>query len=335
MMTRKTDVTALGELLIDFTESGISPQGNRLLEVNPGGAPCNVLAMLNRLGHKTCFIGKIGKDMFGDLLEGVLKEAGIGTEGLSRDEKVNTTLAFVHTKEGGDREFSFYRNPGADMMLSEEDIDPELIRDARIFHFGTLSMTHEGCRKATEKAVRIAKDAGCLISFDPNLREPLWDSLQTAWNRTDYGLRNCHILKISDNEIQWFTGEQDFEHALDRLQFEYGIPLILLSLGKDGSIAVCGKNRVRVPALLNPDTVETTGAGDTFGACVLHYVLEHFPGDAFSDAGGPEGLFRFTPEQLKEMLLFANAAASIITTRKGALKVMPSEEEVRALLAKK
>lgn len=332
MMTKITDVTALGELLIDFTESGISPQGNRLLEVNPGGAPCNVLAMLNKLGHSTCFIGKIGKDMFGDLLEGVLKEAGIGIEGLSRDDKVNTTLAFVHTREGGDREFSFYRNPGADMMLSEEDIDPALIDQARIFHFGTLSMTHEGCRKATKKAVETAEKAGCLISFDPNLREPLWDSLETAREQVDFGLRHCHILKISDNEIQWFTGELDFEHALDKLQFEYGTELILLSLGKDGSMAVCGKKRVFVPAILNPDTVETTGAGDTFGACVLHYVLEHFKGDAFSGVSGPEGLFRFTPEQLKEMLLFANAAASIITTRKGALKVMPSEEEVRALL---
>ena len=333
MMTKTTDVTALGELLIDFTESGVSPQGNRLLEVNPGGAPCNVLAMLNKLGHSTCFIGKIGKDMFGDLLEEVLKDAGIGIDGLSRDDKVNTTLAFVHTREGGDREFSFYRNPGADMMLSEDDIDPVLISRARIFHFGTLSMTHEGCRKATKKAVGIAKDAGCLISFDPNLREPLWDSLETAREQVDFGLRNCHILKISDNEIQWFTGEMDFEHALDKLQFEYGIPLILLSLGKDGSIAVCGKNRVFVPAILNPDTVETTGAGDTFGACVLHYVLEHFEGDAFSGMPGPDGLFQFTPEQMKEMLLFANAAASIITTRKGALKVMPSEEEVRAFLA--
>ena len=139
---KQTDITALGELLIDFTENGISNQGSRLLEVNPGGAPCNVLAMMNRLGKKTQFIGRIGTDMFGDLLEQALLEAGIGTEGLSRDPQVHTTLAFVHTKEGGDREFSFYRNPGADMMLSEKDLNPDIIQNSRIFHFGSLSMTH-------------------------------------------------------------------------------------------------------------------------------------------------------------------------------------------------
>ena len=327
MEQKKTDVTALGELLIDFTESGLSPQGNRLLEVNPGGAPCNVLAMLNRLGHSTRFIGKIGRDMFGDLLEQTLKEVGIGIEGLLRDDTVNTTLAFVHTREGGDREFSFYRNPGADMMLSPEEVSKELIADSRIFHYGTLSMTHAGCREATKKAIGIAENAGCLLSFDPNLREPLWDSLETAAEQVDYGLHHCHILKISDNEIQWYTKIEDYEHALDKLQFEYGIPLILLSLGKDGSIAVCGKKRVRVPAFLNPATVETTGAGDTFGACVLHYVLEH-------TEGRPDKL-DLEPEQLKEMLLFANAAASIITTRKGALKVMPCREEIEEELTRR
>ena len=198
----KYDVTALGELLIDFTESGTSPQGNPLLEVNPGGAPCNVLSMLTRLGHATNFIGKIGKDMFGDLLSQALKEVGIGVDGLMFDETVNTTLAFVHTFPDGDRDFSFYRNPGADMMLSVDDVKEDQIRNSRIFHYGTLSMTHEGCREATKKAIGIAEDAGCILSFDPNLREPLWNSLDEAREQILYGMGHCQILKISDNEIQ-------------------------------------------------------------------------------------------------------------------------------------
>lgn len=176
----KYDVLALGELLIDFTEHGVSGQGNPVLEANPGGAPCNVLAMLNRLGKRTGFIGKVGNDIFGSQLENALQEAGIDTRGLKRDEEVHTTLAFVHTREDGDREFSFYRNPGADMMLAESDLDAEMLGNCRIFHFGTLSMTHEGCREATRKAISAAKESGAILSFDPNLREPLWESLEDA-----------------------------------------------------------------------------------------------------------------------------------------------------------
>ena len=207
----KYDVTALGELLIDFTENGTSAQGNPVLEANPGGAPCNVLSMLNRLGHKTNFIGKIGNDMFGDQLEAALKEVGIGTDGLMRDNEVHTTLAFVHTAPDGDREFSFYRNPGADMMLSEDDVDAEQIKNSTIFHFGSLSMTDEVCRKATRKAIAIAEEAGILMSYDPNLREPLWKSMDLAKEQISYGLEHCNILKISDNEIQWLTGKEDYD----------------------------------------------------------------------------------------------------------------------------
>ncbi len=312
------DVTALGELLIDFTESGMSAQGNPLLEANPGGAPCNVLAMLNRLGKKTAFIGKIGSDMFGDRLKAVLNETGIDTRGLKRDEKVHTTLAFVHTKEDGDREFSFYRNPGADMMLTEDDLDEERIKNCRIFHFGTLSMTHEGCRKATEKAISIAEKSGAILSFDPNLREPLWESLEEARRQILFGMEHCQILKISDNEIQWLTGEKDFDKAIGVLKERFAIPLILLSLGKEGSRAYMKDVRAEYPAFVQANTVETTGAGDTFCACVLNFVLEH-------------GWRDYTEQELKEMLCFANAAASLITTRKGALRVMPDKSEVEAL----
>lgn len=315
----KRDVVALGELLIDFTENGKSVQGNPMMEANPGGAPCNVLSMLTRLGKNTEFIGKVGNDMFGHQLESALKEVGIGTKGLRFDCENHTTLAFVHTKEDGDREFSFYRNPGADMMLKEEDIEEELLQNCRIFHFGSLSMTHEGCKQATKKAIEIAKRNGAIISFDPNLREPLWNSLEDAREQIDYGMRQCDVLKISDNEIVWFTGEKDYEEGIKILQNRYMIPLILLSMGRDGSRAYCQGVKADVPAVLSKNTVETTGAGDTFCACILNFILEH-------------GWQPYTEEELKEMLVFANAAASIITTRKGALRVMPTKEEIENLL---
>ena len=318
---KKYDVVAIGELLIDFTENGKSAQGNPVLEANPGGAPCNVLAMLTKLGKKTGFIGKIGKDMFGDQLERAVREVGIDTAGLKRDPEVNTTLAFVHTKEDGDREFSFYRNPGADMMITENDLEYSMIEGCRIFHYGTLSMTHEICREATRRAIDAAKDAGAVLSFDPKLREPLWKSLDEAREQILYGMGQCDVLKISDNEIVWLTGEEDFDAGAAWIRKRFpNITLILVSVGKEGSRAYMGSLRAEVPALVQEKTIETTGAGDTFCACILNYILEH-------------GLKELTEEQLKEMLTFANGAASIVTTRKGALRVMPSKAEVEALIS--
>lgn len=319
-MEKKYDVVALGELLIDFTENGSSSQGNTLFEANPGGAPCNVLAMLQKLGHKTAFIGKVGDDMFGRRLGEVLDEVGIDRSGLLMDAQVRTTLAFVKTLADGDREFSFYRNPGADMMLRKEELKEALLKDTKVFHFGTLSMTHEPVRSATKEAIAVAKEAGALLSFDPNLREPLWDSLDEAKECVAYGLSQCDILKISDNEIQWFTGKEDYTEGIRMLQEEYQIPLILLSMGKEGSRAYYGDKMVEVAPFLQENTIETTGAGDTFGGNCLHYILEH-------------GIDNLQEENLKEMLTFANAAASIITTRKGALRVMPEREEVEKLIA--
>ncbi len=315
---KSIDVTALGELLIDFTENGLSAQGNRLMEANPGGAPCNVLAMLTKLGKKTAFIGKVGDDLWGRQLRDVIAEVGIETQGLRMDPSVTTTLAFVHTAPDGDRDFSFYRNPGADMALTADEVDASLIQNARIFHYGSLSMTHEGVRKATHEAVRLARESGCLISFDPNLREPLWESLDAAHAQIEWGLNNCDILKISDNEILWFTGEQDYDSAVQWLRKRYPIKLLLLSMGKDGSRAYYGDLRAEAKPFLQKNTVETTGAGDTFCACVLNYVLDH-------------GIDALTQADLAEMLTFANAAASLITTRKGALRVMPTIEEIRNL----
>jgi fructokinase len=310
------DVTALGELLIDFTQNGMSGQGNPLFEANPGGAPCNVLAMLTKLGHKTAFIGKVGNDSFGKQLKETINEVGINSDNLFMDDEVHTTLALVHTFADGDRDFSFYRNPGADMMLNESEIPEGLLKDTKIFHFGTLSMTHEGVRNATKKAVKIAKENGALISFDPNLRPPLWASLEDAKEQVLYGLGQCDVLKISDNEIQWLTGKEDFTEGVEWIKERYnGIKLIQVSMGKDGSRSYYKDKIVEVAPFLRDNTIETTGAGDTFCACVLHYLLEHDI-DNLDEAG------------LTEMLKFANCAASIITTRKGALRVMPSKEEV-------
>lgn len=316
---KKYDVTALGELLIDFTENGKSSQGNPMFGANPGGAPCNVLAMLSKLGHKTAFIGKVGNDFFGKQLKEAITEVGIDAAYLSMDDQVHTTLALVHTYPDGDRDFSFYRNPGADMMLTEDEIPEELIKDSRIFHFGTLSMTHEGVRAATKKAVRIAREAGAWISFDPNLRPPLWNDMEEAREQVLYGLEHCHILKISDNEIQWLTGKTDYTEGVEWINERYHIPLILVSMGKEGSRAYYKEEMVEVKPFLQKNTIETTGAGDTFCGCVLHYICEH-------------GLSDLTEDNLQEMLTFANAAASLITTRKGALRVMPETEEIYGLL---
>lgn len=315
-MNKQYDVVALGELLIDFTENGTSGQGNPVYEANPGGAPCNVLSMLNRLGHQTAFLGKVGNDIFGRQLRSTVESAGINVEGLLTDEDVRTTLAFVETKPDGDRDFSFYRNPGADMMLREEEVRDDIIADAKIFHFGTLSMTNEPVRSATKHAIAVAKENGALISFDPNIREPLWKDMEEAKEQTAYGLSVCDILKISDNEIQWFSGKEDYTEGIRMLQQTYQIPLILLSMGRDGSRVYYKNMIVEIPAFLQKNTIETTGAGDTFGACCLHYILQY-------------GLMELTEQQLKDMLTFANAAASIITTRKGALRVMPSLEEIQ------
>ena len=319
MAERKYDVTALGELLIDFTENGNSEQGNPLMEANPGGAPCNMLSMIQKLGGTTAFIGKVGKDMFGRQLRQAVESVGIDTRNLMEDEEVHTTLAFVHTFPDGDRDFSFYRNPGADMMLTKEEIQEDLIRNSKAFHFGTLSSTHEGVREATRYAIDVAKEAGCLISFDPNLRPPLWNTLEDARKEIEYGLSKTDILKISDNEVEFLCGTSDYDEGAKMLIEKYNIPFVCVTLGKDGSRAYYKGMHVEVPGFVQKNTIETTGAGDTFCGCMLHYIIQH-------------GLEDLTEEDLRELLTFANAAASVITTRKGALAVMPSKEEVEELL---
>lgn len=317
-MAKNYDVVALGEVLIDFTMNGKSAQGNGLFEANPGGAPGNALAILKKYGKEVGFIGKVGKDQFGVLLKNTMDELGIDTDGIVMDDKYNTTLAFVHTAEDGDRTFSFYRKPGADMMLSADEVNKEMIAATKIFHFGSLSMTDDVVRAATKEAIAYAKSQGKLISFDPNLRPPLWSSLDLAKEQIAYGMSQCDIMKIADDEILFMTGEETIDAAIDALTEKYSFKLLLVTLGKEGSMAVYKGQRVVEKGFVNPNTIETTGAGDTFCGSVLNYVLEH-------------DIDNMTAEQLREMLIIANAGASLITTKKGALRVMPEKEEVMAL----
>ena len=314
-MDQKFDVIALGELLIDFTQNGVSEQGNPLLEVNPGGAPCNVLAMLQKLGKSTAFVGKVGDDMFGRQLREVAGAAGIDLTHLVMDPAAHTTLAFVQTFANGDRDFSFYRDPGADMLLTADEVPADNIARCRIFHFGTLSMTHPDVREATKKAVACAKSASVLVSFDPNLRPPLWKDPEDAKTQISWGLGQCDVLKIADNELEFMTGQTDFDKGAAILQKQYpNIRLLNVTAGADGSYSYYEGKRVFVPAVRLGGTIETTGAGDTFCACVLNFVLEH----------GIDGL---TGDALSAMLRFANAAAYIVTTRS-----MPERADVERLL---
>lgn len=315
------DVVALGELLIDFTENGASAQGNTLFEACPGGAPCNMLAMLRKLGKECAFIGKVGNDMFGRLLRQVILDAGIQADALILDNEIPTTLAFVKTLPDGDREFSFYRKPGADMMLTEAELPLDLIQNAKIFHFGTLSMTHPGIRAATIRAVEYARENGALISFDPNLRPPLWDNLELAREQIAWGLARCDILKIADNELEFMTGEQDYEKGAAILRRQYpNIQVLNVTAGAHGSYSFyADQEPMYVPGFTLGGTIETTGAGDAFCASVLSFLLEN-------------GITGLTRKQRKDMLRFANAAAYIVTTRKGAIRAMPERAEVEQLL---
>ena len=321
-MKKRFDVIALGELLIDFTENGQSGQGNPLLEANPGGAPCNVLAMLQKLGKRTAFIGKVGKDMFGAQLRQVTGEAGICMDYLREDAHVHTTLAFVKTFPNGDRDFSFYRDPGADMMLTADELPTEALRSTQIFHFGTLSMTHPEVRFATRKAVATAKEAGALISFDPNLRPPLWFSLDEAREQIAWGLSQCDVLKIADNELEFMTGETNFDKGAEKLRKAYpNIKIFNVTAGADGSYSYYKDMCVFVPSFRLGGTVDTTGAGDTFCACVLNFVLEN-------------ELDQLTQKKLAEMLRFANAAAYLVTIKKGEIRSMPEREQILEILAR-
>lgn len=311
------DVIALGELLVDFTSGGSSGQGNPLFEANPGGAPCNVLSMLARLGRRTSFVGKVGDDLFGRMLKAAVEEVGVGSEGLVLDPEAHTTLAFVQNGPDGEREFRFYRDPGADELLRPEELPAGALKQARIFHFGSLSLTREPSRTATRAAVDLARSGGALISFDPNLRERLWDSLDMAREQMRWGCSVCQVLKLAEEELEFLTGCGDLAAGAAMLRRDFpNVELLLITRGREGSVALWRDREVRCPAYLNEVTVDTTGAGDTFCGCCLHFLLDR-------------GLEALDDGALMEMLRFANAAASLVTTRKGALKSMPDPAAVR------
>ena len=315
------DVVAIGELLIDFVQTEVSKTGGPVFQANPGGAPCNVLAMLQKLGLKTAFIGKVGNDIFGHRLKNVLSEIGINTESLVFDEYTRTTLAFVATDELGDRSFSFFRNPGADMMLSKDDIDKSVIDSCRALHFGTLSMTHKNSEEATKAAIYIAKSSGTIISFDPNLRPPLWTNLDIARRQMDYGCSVSDIVKIEENELTFLMECADNEKALDMFREKYrNIKMLTVTAGRNGSKAFFGDVEAEKPTFVDVKTIDTTGAGDTFCACCLNWYIKNRHRNDINS------------EELGDLLTFANAAASIVTTRKGALLSMPEINEINNLI---
>ena len=315
---REYDVIALGELLVDFNALHSNDFDSVVYESNPGGAPCNVLAMLSNLQKRTAFIGKVGDDFFGHALQQRIVRMGISTEGLSKDKKRNTTLAFLNDSKTYPHQYLFYRNRTADMNLDEGDVDADMLSRTRIFHFGSLSFTHKRCRKATRKAIKAAKSKHRLISFDPNYRPVLWPGEEEARKWMLYGCSVCDILKVEASELAFITQQTTIQNGVDFLQKHYSISLILVTSGEAGSQAFMGNRKVYQKAFLTNRTIDTTGAGDTFLGCCLAYILEQ--GMELSD------------HQLQEMLFRANAAASLETTRKGAIRAMPTQAELEDYL---
>ena len=307
------DIVALGELLIDFTPYGVSEKGNALFECNPGGAPANVLAGVSKLGEKTAFIGKVGKDSFGDFLKNVLSKNNIDARGLSLTDECSTTLAFVHLSESGDRSFSFVRNPGADMTLQIEDIPFETIDKSKIFHFGSVSMTHDLPRDATLKAAEYAKSKGLIVSYDPNYRPLLWENEKTAVEVMKMGLKYADILKVSEEESILLTGADSIREAANSL-YNNGIKLVLITLGEKGCYYKYSGGEGRVNTY-DVKVVDTTAAGDAFLAGML-YKLK------LSDSDGTD------KNAMEQCIRFANAAGSLATTKKGAIDTLPDLNDI-------
>ncbi|MBR5500196.1 MAG: carbohydrate kinase [Clostridia bacterium] len=314
------DVVALGELLIDFTNVSADGDGYPTMAAHPGGAPANFLAALSKFGAKTALLGKVGNDTFGKLLAGTLDKAGISTRGLVMAEDVFTTLAFVTLDETGNREFAFARKPGADTKLTFEELDLSLIDEAKVFHFGTLSLTDEPAREATCKAVAYAKEKGKLITYDPNLRKPLWADLQEAKTQLLWGLAQADVVKISDEEVDFLFGmgiEEGAKHILEN----YPVQLVFVTCGPKGCFFMNGKASGHVPSIQGIQVKDTTGAGDIFGGSALWKLLQlgKNPGELNED-------------ELKEVVRFACAAAGLSTTRPGGISSVPQYSEVESYL---
>ena len=310
------DVVALGELLIDFTCTATDADGYPTMAAHPGGAVANFLAALAKFGAKTALIGKVGTDTFGKLLTGTLQQAGISTKGLICDDSVFTTLAFVTLDPTGDREFSFARKPGADTQLRFEEIDLSIIDEAKVFHFGTLSLTDDPARTATQQAIAYAKSKGKLITFDPNLRMPLWHDPQTAKAQMLWGLQQADVVKISDNEVEFLFDLSPEAGAAHILQ-TYGVKLVFVTCGGNGCYFSNGTACGMIPALSGLKVADTTGAGDIFGGSALWKLLQ------LNIA--PEAL---TEAELKDITRFACAAAGLSTTKPGGISSVPDYADV-------
>lgn len=311
-----TDVVALGELLIDFTTKSTDADGYPTMEAHPGGAPANFLAALAKFGAKAAFLGKVGTDTFGRLLTKTLQDHGIETKGLLADENVFTTLAFVTLDDNGDREFAFGRKPGADTCIRFEELDLSLIDETKIFHFGTLSLTDEPARSATYQVVAYAKSKGKLITYDPNLRKPLWKDLEEAKKQMLWGLEQADVVKISDEEVEFLFGLGVREGAAHILA-HYPCKLVLVTCGADGCFFQNRLSSGMVPSLSGIKVVDTTGAGDIFGGSMAYRLLR--------SGKSPETL---AEEELREMVAFACTSAGLSTTKPGGISSVPAYEDV-------
>jgi fructokinase len=313
MNTEETmyDLTALGELLIDFTPNGVNEQGIALFGRNPGGAPANVLAMNARLGGKTAFIGKVGDDSFGRFLAKTLRDAGIDTAGLAVDPEIPTTLAFVQLDERGDRSFSFYRKPGADLMLASKDLRKDIIGDSAVFHFGSVSLTGEPCRKTVHEAVKFAKKQGKIISYDPNYRPLLWKSEEEAGKEMARLIPLTDILKVSEEEARLLTGQQDISKGAAMLA-EQGPAIVFVSMGPKGAFYFCADGEGSL-STYDVKTIDTTGAGDAFFGAILFKLQKKTR----------EELRKIDKDELADIADFGNAAGSLATTKRGAIPALP------------
>lgn len=314
------DVIAIGEVLIDFTPAGRTAGGNEQFECNPGGAPANVAAALSRLGARTALVSKVGEDQFGSLLQNTLLNIGVDVSGVSYTNEASTTLAFVHLDDKGDRSFSFFRNPGADTFLHTKDIPLSRIEMCQVLHYGSLSMTHEPARTATRTAVLKAKEAGALLSFDPNIRFALWESQEEAKQNILWGLMYADILKISEEELAFIAGTNDVEKGSLELQQQFDITLIVVTLAEKGCYYRLTGQDGYVPGF-QVNVIDTTGAGDAFLGCLLYKILE-----------SGSSLNNLTNQQITSMLTFANAGGALVTTRKGALGAMPTTDEINQMI---
>ena len=310
------DVTALGELLIDFTMVSADGEGYPTMAAHPGGAPANFLAALAKYGKKTALLGKVGTDKFGRLLKETLEGAGIETRGLVAADDVFTTLAFVTLDASGDREFSFSRKPGADTCIRFEELDLSLIDEARAFHFGTLSLTDEPARSTTQQAVAYAKAHGKLITYDPNLRKPLWKDLDEAKTQMLWGLQHADVVKISDEEVEFLFGLNPQDGAAHILK-EFGVKLVFVTCGPDGCFFKNAQASGQVPGMSGIRVVDTTGAGDIFGGSAVYRLLE--------TGKAPEAL---EEKELREIVSFACTAAGLSTTKHGGIQSVPDIDDV-------